>query len=402
MPHPSFLGRKTKEGIILSFEITQFGAVTILLLVMVAGELIAKITKGWVPSALVISLLLLAGFWTILPADLVARAGVTSAMFALVAGLLVANMGTLISRSEMIAQWKTVLIALMGIAAIVIICLTVGAALFGWDNAVAAAPPLTGGAIATAMMRSAAEASGNTQAALIAVVCMAVQGLFGYPITSFCLNKETKRLSALYQKGELKTVAAAVNGAAQGKKPCSTNMALLKLSAIALISYYLQTLTQGYVSMYVWCLILGFAAHEANIVEKDSLSKANCYGLAITLLMLYLFGGLSSSTPETILPVFGIAASLVVLSAVGMAAMAFLASKIFGQSFYMCYAVILNAFFGFPINVMLTEEALDNNTSSPEERAAVSGQVMPKMLIGGFVCVTIVSVLVAGILVKFI
>lgn len=179
-------------------------------------------------------------------------------------------------------------------------------------------------------------------------------------------------------------------------------MALLKLSAIALISYYLQTLTQGYVSMYVWCLILGFAAHEANIVEKDSLSKANCYGLAITLLMLYLFGGLSSSTPETILPVFGIAASLVVLSAVGMAAMAFLASKIFGQSFYMCYAVILNAFFGFPINVMLTEEALDNNTSSPEERAAVSGQVMPKMLIGGFVCVTIVSVLVAGILVKFI
>ena len=52
VPHPSFLGRKTKEGIILSFEITQFGAVTILLLVMVAGELIAKITKGWVPSAL--------------------------------------------------------------------------------------------------------------------------------------------------------------------------------------------------------------------------------------------------------------------------------------------------------------------------------------------------------------
>ena len=51
---------------------------------------------------------------------------------------------------------------------------------------------------------------------------------------------------------------------------------------------------------------------------------------------------------------------------------------------------------------MHTEEAQDNNTSSPEERAAVSGQVMPKMLIGGFVCVTIVSVLVAGILVKFI
>lgn len=252
------------------------------------------------------------------------------------------------------------------------------------------------------MVRAAAEAASNTKAALIAVVCMAVQGLFGYPITSFCLNKEAKRLSGLFKKGQLATMGAAAQSAKEAKKSSSTNITLFKLAAVVLVSYYLQVLTQGYVSMYVWCLLLGFAAHELHIIETDALSKANAYGMAITLLMLYLFGGLSSSTPETILPVFGIAASLVLLSAEGMAVMAFLASKIFKQSFYMCYAIILNAFFGFPINVILTNEALDNNISDPEERAAVSAQIMPKMLIGGFVCVTIVSVLVAGILVKFI
>ena len=376
----------------MALEITQFGAFAILLLVMVLGEVIAKVTKGWVPSALVISLLLLAGFWTILPADLVTRAGITATLFTVVSGLLVANLGTLISRQEMAAQWKTVIIALMGIVSIVIICLTVGSALFGWSNAVAAAPPLTGGAIATAMVRAAAEAAGNTKAALIAVVCMAVQGPIWLPNYLFLFE----------QKGQLATMGAAAQSAKEAKKSSSTNITLFKLAAVVLVSYYLQVLTQGYVSMYVWCLLLGFAAHELHIIETDALSKANAYGMAITLLMLYLFGGLSSSTPETILPVFGIAASLVLLSAEGMAVMAFLASKIFKQSFYMCYAIILNAFFGFPINVILTNEALDNNISDPEERAAVSAQIMPKMLIGGFVCVTIVSVLVAGILVKFI
>ena len=89
------------------------------------------------------------------------------------------------------------------------------------------------------------------------------------------------------------------------------------------------------------------------------------------------------------------------MSAVAMAVMAVIASKIFKQSFYMAFVIVLNAFFGFPINVMLTNEALDNNITDPAERAAVNAQIMPKMLIAGFTSVTIVSVFVAGVLIKF-
>ncbi len=380
---------------------TPFGALAVMLLVMVLGELVAKLTKGFVPSALVITILLLAGFWTILPADLVSRAGVTSTLFAIVAGLLVANLGTLIGRKEMAAQWKTVVITLMGLGSILLVVLTLGSAIFGWTNAVAAAPTICGAAMATAMVREAAEAVGNSQAALIAVVCMSVQSLVGYPLGAFCLNKEAKRLSGLYKAGELKPVAVNAKEAEKAKKPSSTNLTLLKLALVVLISYFLQVLTKGYVSIYVWCLILGFIGHELGLIETDALNKANAYGMAITLLLLYLFGGLSASTPETILPVFGIAISLLLMSAVAMALMAFIASKLFKKSFAMTYVIILNAFFGFPINVMLTNEALDNNTTDPAERAAVSAEMMPQMLIAGFVSVTIVSVLIAGILVKF-
>ena len=118
-------------------------------------------------------ILMLVGFSTgLFPKTIIDDAGVSDALFKVACGLLVTHLGTLISRKEMAAQWKTVIISLMGVAAITIICLTLGTALFGFDNAIAAAPPLAGGAIATAMMSSAATEAGKTSAALVAIVCL--------------------------------------------------------------------------------------------------------------------------------------------------------------------------------------------------------------------------------------
>lgn len=393
-----------------SLIMTPYGAITALLLIMVVGEFIAKLTRGALPMAFGVTILLLAGFWTkILPTNIVELSGITASFFGLVSALLVANMGTLINRQEMIAQWKTVVICLMGLAGIITIALTVGGALFGFTNAAAATPALAGAAMAVAAIRQAAEAAGTptaAHAALIAVVVMSVQGLFGYPLTSFCLKKEAQRLSAEFKAGNLQAVSAQQGGAkGADAKPESTNMALLKLSLVALLSYVLQVLTAkaGFqISMYVWALLLGFAGHETHLLQTDGLTKANAYGMAVTVLMVYLFGGLSSSDPNTILPVFGTAAALVLMGAAAMAVVAVIASKIFHKTFYMSFATTLNAYLGFPVNVMLVNEALDLNTDSPEERAAVSAEIMPPMLVGSFVCVTIVSVVIAGMLVKYI
>ena len=136
-------------------------------------------------------------------------------------------------------------------------------------------------------------------------------------------------------------------------------------------------------------------------MESNALNKANAYGFCINILLLYLFGQLSSSTPETILPVAVVSLSLVLMAAVGLAIVAFVASKLLKESFSMAFVIALNAFFGFPVNVMLTEEAVNVHREGEEEKAVVSGQLMPKMLEAGFTSVTIVSVLVAGILVNY-
>lgn len=44
--------------------LTPFGALTALLAVMVVGELVAKLTKGVVPMALTVTILMLTLFWT--------------------------------------------------------------------------------------------------------------------------------------------------------------------------------------------------------------------------------------------------------------------------------------------------------------------------------------------------
>lgn len=384
--------------------VSTFGAFTALLLVFAISEILAKVTKGWVPSVLVIMILMLVGFSTgLFPKTIIDDAGVSDALFKVACGLLVTHLGTLISRKEMAAQWKTVIISLMGVASIAIICLTLGTALFGFDNAIAAAPPLAGGAIATAMMSSAATEAGKTSAALVAIVCLSLQGLVGYPLTSFCLKKETKRLTKLYRNGEFKASTAASEDKKDEKKKraTSTTIILLKLALITLAAYWIDYATKGYIPMYVICLLLGFAAHELKLVETDALHEASSYGFVMTALMMGLFKTLASSGTDGIASVVGIAAALVAFATVAMGLMALLASKIFKQSFFMCYAIVLNAFSGFPINMLITTEAININTKDGDERDNITAEIMPKMLVAGFVCVTIVSVLLAGILVRF-
>ena len=386
-----------------SIIVSAFGAFTALLLVFAISEILAKVTKGWVPSVLVIMILMLVGFSTgLFPKTIIDDAGVSDALFKVACGLLVTHLGTLISRKEMAAQWKTVIISLMGVASIAVICLTLGTALFGFDNAIAAAPPLAGGAIATAMMSSAANEAGKTSAALVAIVCLSLQGLVGYPLTSFCLKKETKRLTKLYRNGEFKaTTAASEDKKEEKKRATSTTIILLKLALITLAAYWIDYATKGYIPMYVVCLLLGFAAHELKLVETDALHEASSYGFIMTTLMMGLFKTLASSGTDGIASVVGISAALVVFATVAMGLMALLASKIFKQSFFMCYAIVLNAFSGLPINMLITTEAININTEEGDERDNITAEIMPKMLVAGFVCVTIVSVLLAGILVRF-
>lgn len=164
--------------------------------VIIIGEVVSTLTKAWVPSVFVSAVLLLLGYWIILPHDLVKDSFLIPFGATLCIYLLITHLGTIISLKQLMQQWRTVTVCL---AAYFI-------APFFMDRAlvITGLPPLTGGIVAATMMQTAAMKQGLTVAAVFAISMYCVQGFAGYPLTSYCLKKEGLRLLALYRSDELK------------------------------------------------------------------------------------------------------------------------------------------------------------------------------------------------------
>ena len=217
------------------------------------------------------------------------------------------------------------------------------------------------------------------------------------------LRKESRRLHELYEKGEFSALSSIDDGDKYKFKPfrklekfSSPTIILLKLTLIAVISLLIEQYT-GF-NRLVCCLVVGFFATVTGFLEDDALAKAKADGICMTFMLAYLFGLFSATTPSIFFSMFFRILGLAVISTIGMYIMAYLACKVFkGITFGMCMGIILTCYHGFPVNIMLTEEAVDSVISDPEEKSVIKSQLIPKMLVGGFTSVTFVSVLLASI-----
>lgn len=109
---------------------------------VVIGECLSRLTKGNVSSLMFASAIFLFGFWlNILPDNVTSAPGLAAAMSNFGVGLLIVNLGTLIDLEDMIKEWKTVVVALLGMVGVVIGPFTIGAMLFGREWALTAVPP---------------------------------------------------------------------------------------------------------------------------------------------------------------------------------------------------------------------------------------------------------------------
>ncbi len=387
-------------------------AFSIVLGVLTIGEIVSVKTKAFVPSVFVSAVLFLIGFWTVLPADLMSQSSFAMPVVYVSLYLLLTHMGTLMSLKELIGQWRTILIAFSGIIGICALTLTVGKMFFGWQTVVAATPPLTGGVVASILMTQAANDLGLTSIAVLATCMYIMQGFVGYPITAVLLKKEATRLANKVRSGEVSFSAEAKSvGAMAAEKKSghwmfpeipekyqSSYVILLKLGlvawAAATVAPYIH------LNQFVVCLIFGVIGREFGFLEEKALIKANAFGFLMTVLMAYVFSGLSKATPEMLkviaLPLFGI----IILGVTGMGIVSMLLGKILGYTKEMSFSIAMTALYGFPADYILTLEAIKASTKTKEETDYAMDQMVPKMLVGGFTTVTIASVIIAGIFVK--
>lgn len=387
-------------------------AITVILLFFAFGDFISSKSKSIVSMMFVASVLFLVGFWVGMPITIFHDAQLVG-FGALMIGFLITHMGTLLNFNDLKEQWKTVVISIASVVGIGIFLFVVGSPIIGKEYAIASAPPISGGVVAAIIMGDAAKAKGLESIAVFATILVVVQGFFGYPIASFFLNKEAKKVLQNNISDNLNGNDSTLRSdetILPKKKPIpaipkdlqTTFILLAKLSVTALLSFQLASYTNGIIHKYVMCLLVGIVAKEIGFLEENIMVKANAFGLAMVGLMAVIFQSLTQATPDMLLSLLFPLLGSLTLGTIGIVIFSSITGKLLGYSMEMSIAIGVSALFGFPGTFILSNEVANANGKTDEERQIILDAIMPKMLVAGFVTVTIASVVLAGFMAKLI
>ncbi|XKM14288.1 hypothetical protein RCS94_03730 [Orbaceae bacterium ac157xtp] len=402
-------------------DMPQMMALVLLLVILFIGDFVSTRTKAWVPSVFICAVLFLAGYWTFFPKNIVAIAGIPKVVAVMLMYLLIVNMGTLLSINELKKQWKTILISMSGIVGIIILCAIVGLICFDRNTVVVAIPPLVGGIVSSIIMSDGAKSAGLDVLAVFAIVIYVMQGFAGYPLTSIMLKREGRRVLKKYRAGEWHEKPQELDNSHTlsesssecpmpklfKKIPNSYNtpyFIFFRISCVGFLAYLTSDLLSPIIQInaLVLCLFFGVVAKSIGFLETHPLKRANGFGFAVMGLMLFVFDSLNHATPQMLL---GLVVPLIVLigsAVVGMFIFAVIMGKVLKVSLEMSFSIALTALYGFPADYIITNEVINNLTKDETERQVLNNHMLAPMLIGGFISVTIVSVILAGVMVGMI
>lgn len=378
--------------------------------VVLIGEIVAKLTKAWVPSVFVSAVVLLLGYWTVIPKELVTEAHLMPFGNTLAMMLIITHMGTMISLETLLAQWRTVVLCVLGLAGMCGLAYFVCPFFMERELIIAGLPPLTGGIVAATMMQSAAQEAGLTTAAVFAISMYCIQGFAGYPLTAIVLKREGALLLEKYRSSKTHTangpmvdVTKLPDEQTHGilHLPESWNSPVVMLMKLGIVTW-LSMLVGGWtgISGAIWCLVFGVIFCRLGFLEPNILTKANSYQIMLFALMMFIFDGLKACTPEMLVSIIVPMFVLIIIGLIGMFIVAYFVARALKISIWLGFGNCLTALYGFPFNAIITESMCKEMAANEEEREYLMAHMFPSMIVGGFSTVTITSVIIAGLFVN--
>lgn len=390
-------------------------AFVVVMLVWTVSDFVAKKTQSLLSSLFVASIIFLVGFLSgIFPEDLLASSSLLG-LAGVVVGFIIVHLGTMISLDDFKKQWKTLLVGIatvfgigitLWIAGIIFGGRVSGSAADGYaqiiDFVVAGTGALSGGTISVLIVQEAALGIGLTSIAVFPVLIAALQGLVGFPLTSLILRKEAARLRDEFRAGNLAPVAVDEETDAPDSilpDPFRTTAGtLFVVGLVVLASLGINNLTNGVLNTFVVALIFGIALRTFGVFKPSVLGGIDAFGLMMIAIMILVFGPLATVQPSDVralaFPLF----LAFVFGVAGIVGSSALVGKLLGYSIPMSVAIGLTSLYGFPGTMILSQEAAKGAGETPEEVAAIEGEILPKMIVAGFSTVTITSVIVTSII----
>jgi hypothetical protein len=385
-------------------------AFAVIFAVFAIGDVIANKTKAIVSMLFFASIAFLLSFWGGVPKTLFKDSNILFIAPTLIV-IMITHMGTIMSFKELLRQWKTVVLGFVVVIGIGAAVYFIGTPLMGRENALAGAPVVAGGVVASILMSTAAKAAGFETAAIFATLVVATQSFIGYPVASLCLKKEAKRISRLHAEGRLTAADGAVSPGDGAKSKLSfipplpvgmqtPAMLIAKVALVAVLAGLLEKATGGALNKVIIALILGIVFKEIGFLEENILTKANAFGLVVSMTSVLIFSNLASATPQIVLSLLWPLACALGLGVVAIALISIPLGKLLKLSPYMAIAIGSTALFGFPGTYILSNEVATAESTNEAQKKAILDGILPKMLVAGFVTITTCSVMLASYMAK--
>ena len=378
-------------------------ALFIIFLTFAIGSMVSVKTKGMVSMLMVAMVAFFIGFRTnLLPATIFQDSGLSGmASFATV--LLLVHIGTTTKLRDFLREWRTVLLALISTLVITLGVAFIGSLLFDRQYALAGAPIVAGGIVSCLVMQEAVNAIGRPEIAIFCSIIIVIQAVVGIPLASILAKKAALNVRDRFRDGH-RELAPADNGKVVKRlippipqKYDSEWLILAKMALVSVAASYIGSLTG--VSALIWGLLLGITLKELGFLEEGGLVKAGGFSWMMAATLTVVFSSLPSLDMATLKE---LALPLVLSMVIGVVCCC-IASVIMGKllKFDMSLAIAmgLSALYGFPSSYLIAEEVSKAAGETDEEREYVMNYISPKLIIAGFVQMSIVSGIVAGFLV---
>lgn len=405
---------------------SQYQAVFLILLIFFVGDLVGALTKAKISSMFVIMMgflvLFLSGMY---PADIMTTSG-----FAAVASLgqyfLLFNMGSSVDIPTLRREWRTVVCAIVGMAAAIVGC-CVAIPIIGKDFAMAAAPVVNGGIVATTTMVDACTEKSLPAAAALATFIYAVQKFVGTLPASNCglsvANKLVDDLRAKHAADPNYSWYAEQSGASasakepfwKGIKKYYTTFISLAIGATAIVlsetlAKAFKTLTIGgvhplsFINMSILCMVFGIVARNTGLVPPNIMrDQAKANGMFSFLSLCTIIPSLAK-IDVSMLPSIGFATVVIFVLVMVFTFITFMLTpcwKIVGSK-KLSIGIAMCQMIGYPGTELIAAEITNAVAQTDEERDAVTARIQTAYVISGFTSVTILSVVIAGVLSGFI
>lgn len=379
---------------------------SIVLALFTIGDWLGLWTKAKLSSIFVVLIsFLLLFLFKIIPADIIDKAGLTAAA-SWASPMLVFHMGTMINLRQLIDEWRTVVISIIGMmAAIVGILLVIP--LIGRDAAMVSIPVINGALVATQIMTDAAVEKGLVLEAVLPAVVFAVQKFVGTPIVSRCGLLEARNLLADFREKKAQGITLSAAPASKSEKKGMTfaekhdkfytaNTCLFITVLGGMISAQLGQLTG--INYSIIALVLSVLLCELGLIPTKVLDKGKASGFITMVVFAAIIPALAKISIGDIAT---LAFYVVVIFAATILASLLIVCvlpswKILGSR-SLSFGIAMCQMLGFPSTFLISNEVALALSENEEEKEYVLGKIMPRFVVAGLASVTTLSIIVAGI-----